>query len=47
MGAEDPVIKRYMIYGLYHVINPRASGYQGQFGVEMGYRMELAKMEVL
>ena len=47
IGADDPVYKNYKVYGLYHVINDGASGYQGLFGVEMGYRMELARMEVL
>ena len=47
IGADDPVFKNYKVYGLYHVVNDRASSYQGLFGVEMGYRMELARMEVL
>jgi hypothetical protein len=47
IGAGDPVFKNYRAYGLYHVVNDRASGYQGLFGVEMGYRMELARMEIL
>jgi hypothetical protein len=47
IGADDPVFKNYKVYGLYHVVNNRASGYQGLFGVEMGYRMELARLEVL
>ena len=47
IGADYPVFKNYKVYGLYHVVNDRASGYQGLFGVEMGYRMELARMEVL
>lgn len=47
IGADDPVFRNYKVYGLYYVVNTHASGYQGQFGVETGYRMELVEMEVL
>ena len=47
IGADDPMFKNYKVYGLYHVVNDSSLGYQGLFGLEMGYRMELARMEIL
>ena len=45
IGSDDPVVRLYKVYGLYHVNG--STGYPGKFGLEMGYRMELAPMEIL
>jgi len=47
IGADDPVIRQYRIYGLYYVGADGSAGYPGKFGVEMGYRMELKPMEIM
>lgn len=47
IGSNDSVIRDYRIYGLYHVGSGSAVGYSGTFGIELGYRLELAKMEIL
>jgi len=47
IGADDPVIRQYKIYGLYYVGADGSAGYPGKFGVEMGYRMELKPMEIM
>lgn len=47
IGSNDSVIREYRIYGLYHVGSGSAVGYSGTFGIELGYRLQLAKMEIL
>ncbi len=47
IGSDDPVIRDYRIYGLYRVGASGGRGYPGTFGIELGYRMELAPMEIL
>ena len=47
IGSDDSEIRDYYIHGLYHVGASRAVGYSGTFGIELGYRLELAQMEVL
>jgi len=47
IGSDDSEIRDYHIHGLYHVGASRAVGYSGTFGIELGYRLELAQMEVL
>ncbi len=45
IGSDDPVVRNYKIYGLYHVGGK--TGYPGTSAVELGYRMELVPMEIL
>ena len=47
IGAEAPVVKEYRIYGLYYLGAGRAWGYPGKYGLELGYRLELAEMEIM
>jgi len=47
IGADDPAVRQYRIYGLYFVGADGSRGYPGKFGVEMGYRMELKQMEIM
>ena len=47
IGISDSEIRDYHIHGLYHVGASRAVGYPGTFGIELGYRLELAQMGVL
>ena len=47
IGSDDSEIRDYHIHGLYHVGASRAVGYPGTFGIELGYRLELAQMGVL
>lgn len=47
MGANDPVLRDYRIYGLYFVGSGRSLGYSGKFGIELGYRIELATMDIM
>lgn len=47
IGAGDPILKEYRIYGLYYVDAGRSIGYSGKYGIELGYRLELASMEIL
>ena len=47
IGANDPVLREYRIYGLYFVGVGRSQGYPGKYGIELGYRLELATMEIM
>ena len=47
IGAKDPVIREYRVYGLYYVGAGSSRGYPGKFSVELGYRLELAGMEIM
>ena len=47
IGADDPVIKEYRVFGLYFVGPNSMRGYPGKYGLELGYRLELAGMEVM
>ena len=47
IGAKDPVIREYRVYGLYYVGAGSSRGYPGKYAVELGYRLELAEMEII
>ena len=47
IGLGDPVIREYRIYGLYYVGTDRTRGYPGKYALELGYRLELAEMEIM
>lgn len=47
IGSNNPVIRDYRIFGLYHFGSGGVGGYSGTFGIELGYRLQLAKMEIL
>jgi hypothetical protein len=47
IGTDDPVIREYRVYGLYYVGADSLRGYPGKFSIELGYRLELADMEII
>ena len=47
VGADDPVIREYRVYGLYYVGAGSARGYPGKYAIEVGYRLELVDMEII
>jgi len=47
IGSDDQVLRDYRIYALYYVGAAGGHGYPGTYGIELGYRLELADIEVL